>query len=47
VTAKTGYDPSCPLSRPHGHHWNGLGTRDERECHGEPPTTHEETQETP
>lgn len=29
------YDPGCPLPRPHGHHWNGLGTMYERECHGE------------
>lgn len=33
-----GYDPYCPLPRPHGHHWNGLGrgAAHERECHGEP-----------
>lgn len=45
-----GYDPYCPLLRPHGHHWNdlGRGAQYERECHGEPPTTGtDETKETP
>ena len=38
MTAERGYDPGCPLPRPHGHHWNGLGqgATNERECHGEP-----------
>lgn len=43
-----GYDPFCPLPRPHGHHWNGLGRglATERECHGEPHTPKPDTEET-
>lgn len=45
----SGYDPRCPLPRPHGHHWNdlGRGAAYERECHGEPkPTSQPQTEET-